>query len=324
MAWRRGQRYGYFTTKKRVAEGLRRAAESLWGGDEKRLPSSAKVYSLATREEEPGRSRRLYPSETSIYEFFSSMNEAWLAAGYLVETVVRKVAHEVITPEVHERLKVCYQHAGKKPRQRPAGVPTLRELGAELGVSHKLLGDYARRQGWVKGKEKPWTRAELRLLDKYAHLAPLTIQQRLKAAGVIRSEMSIRVMRVRRKAHKGAPYYSLTAVCRLLGIDSHKFDRDWLVRFPDELPFELKGTAPKRQCGDVKLLHIDTLRNFICAHPEEIDLAKVDKLWFLWLVTGGGVKMVAPSDRLSMRVEAYQPDKVKEHRTGRKKAEAAG
>jgi hypothetical protein len=316
MARRKGHRYGYFISKKRVVEGLRSAAHYIWGDDEKRLPTDATAYNRGVRQHEPvspGKAARLYPTDSSVYEFFSSMNEAWRAAGFHVETVMRKVAHHTITPEVHERLRVVYQYQGQKRQRRPQGVPTVRELAEEVGVSKKILCDYAARQGWVTPKEKPWTRAELRLLDKYAHLSPAMIQRHLKAAGCLRSEMGIRVMRTRRKAHKGSPYYSSHAMTQLFGIDSHTLDRVWLRKYPDELKYELKGERQRRQAGDIKLFHVDTIRQFVINHPEEIDLRKVDKMWFLWLVTEGKVKLVV-SERLGKRTEGYQPHLQREHR----------
>ena len=77
----------------------------------------------------------------------------------------------------------------------------------------------------------------------------------------------------------------------------------------------MKGTKRKgRQGGDTKLFHVGTVREFVINHPEEIDLRKVDKMWFLWLITGGRVKLIAPSERLGNRAEGYRPDLVREHR----------
>jgi hypothetical protein len=310
------RRYGYFITKKRVIEGLKRAAQSIWGGEIARLPTSSTTYEKEASKREPNqRTHRLYPSQTSVLEFFSSMNEAWWAAGYEVETVVRKVGFRAITPEVHAKLEYIYRFQGLKKSERPADAPTVRAYADEVGVQHHVLCKYASSQGWVIAKEPVWSRVELRLLEKYAHLSPTIIQKHFDAAGFHRTETAIRLMRKRRNAHKGAPYYSATAVCRLIGLDGHKFDRDWLLKFPGELKYEMKGTAKRgKQHADTKLFHIDTLREFFLNHPEEIDLSKVDKIWFLWLVTNGRVKMVAPSERLSKRVEGYQPEMVKEHR----------
>lgn len=118
-----------------------------------------------------------------------------------------------------------------------------------------------------------------------------------------RTELAIRLMRKRRNAHKGSPYYSVNALAQLLGFDPHKFDRDWLRKYPGELKYELKGTARgknSKQHGDTKLIHVNTIREFVLNHPEEVDLHKVDKMWFLWLVTKGRVRLVS-SQRVGRR-----------------------
>jgi len=315
---------GVFRTRKRVLEGLRAAAITIWEGDVKRLPTSTTVYGKATGEAEPvasGRARRFYPAGNAILNHFESMNHAWWALGYKVETITRKKAHSLITPEIHAKLEYIYQFQGAKKPDRPADAPTLREYAAELSASlgvevgHHTFCQYAAKQGWVEPKEPVWSRAELKLLEKYAHLSPVIIQKHFVAAGFKRTVTSIRLMRKRRNSHKGAPYYSTNAVATLLGVDGHHFDRNWLLKFPDELTFEMKGTAKRGgQHADTKLFHVATLREFFWNHPEEIDLAKVDKVWFLWLITNGKVKMVAPSDRLSVRSEGYRPGAAREHR----------
>lgn len=319
LAKRPSRQAGMFKTRKRVLEGLRAAAVTIWDNDETKLPTSTQNYQKAIAEQEPtgpGRPRRLYPSQDAVLNQFQSMAHAWTALGYEVNVTARRVAARVITPEVHQKLEYIYQHQDQR-KDRPLDCPTVREYAEQLGVQHHILCQYAAKQGWVKSKEPNWTRPELKLLEKYAHLSPERIQLYMDKAGFHRTVVSIRLMRKRRNAHKGAPYYSATAVCKLLGVDNHKFERGWLIKYPDELKYELKDTARSektRQHGDVKLYHIDTLREFFCNHPEEIDLSKVDKIWFLWLVTNGRVKMVGSSERLSRRTEGYKPELVKEHR----------
>jgi len=313
-----------FSTRKRVIEGLRAAAITIWKGDVKKLPTSTVAYASAARATEglkPGQAYRLYPPSQAILNHFETMNHAWWALGYEVATLTRKKLHRIMTPAIHKKLEYIYQFQGLKQSERPADAPTLRAYAEQLSkelrtdVGHHNLSQYARKQGWVEPKEPVWSRSELRLLDKYAHLSPVVIQKHFKAAGFRRTEGSIFVMRKRRRSHKGALYYSANSAAKLLGIDSHKFDREWLLKYPGELTYELKGTARKASNQyDTKLFHRDTLRDFFCNHPEEVDLSKVDKIWFLWLITNGRVKMLAPSDRLSLRSEGYRPGTAREHR----------
>src|SRR4051812_48324965 len=104
----RGRRIKFrnpYWTKKRVLEGLQRAARDIWNNEAAQLPSSTTAYIRAVMEREPvasGEMRRMYPGQNRILDFFQSMNHAWSKAGFIVETVVRRRASEIITPEIDE------------------------------------------------------------------------------------------------------------------------------------------------------------------------------------------------------------------------------
>ena len=73
----------------------------------------------------------------------------------------------------------------------------------------------------------------------------------------------------------------------LFGIDSHNVGK-W-IRF-GWLTAEKRGTDRTAvQGGDIWFIHHEQVYRFVLGHPEEIDLAKVDKLWFLDLVTRGKI-----------------------------------
>jgi len=62
---------------------------------------------------------------------------------------------------------------------------------------------------------------------------------------------------------------------------------------------------------------------FFWEHPEEVDLRKVDPLWFQWLISNGKTRMAAaPKEHVSKRTEAYMPELSREHRNFRKKGPA--
>jgi hypothetical protein len=48
--------------------------------------------------------------------------------------------------------------------------------------------------------------------------------------------------------------------------------------------------AGEQQNGDIYLIREKDVRRFILEHPTEIDLRKVDRLWFLDLLTNGLVR----------------------------------
>jgi hypothetical protein len=54
------------------------------------------------------------------------------------------------------------------------------------------------------------------------------------------------------------------------------------------LAAERRGTnRTQRQGGDIWWISDRAVRRFILRYPEEIDLARVEKIWFLDLLTGG-------------------------------------
>ena len=69
------------------------------------------------------------------------------------------------------------------------------------------------------------------------------------------------------------------------GIDSHAVSR-WIKH--GHLKAQLRGTARgQQQNGDIYLIREKDVRRFILEHPTEIDLRKVDQLWFLDVITDG-------------------------------------
>jgi hypothetical protein len=318
-----------YWTKSRVLAALRQAAADFWDNDPEKLPASTgrytemiqTVYGSSTGSGAGRGKRRTYPGTTVILRYWPSMNRAWYELGFIVETKVSRVSAPLLEkhPELMDRLRKVYE---RDQRTKPGpNDMTVRKLADEYGVGHHILCQIAAASGFVTPKEAPWSRAEYQLLEKYGHLSPVIIQKHFVAAGFPRTVVAIRLMRKRRNAHKGSPYYSGTALTKLMGIDGHTIDRNWLIKFPDELPFEMKGTTRHgHQRGDIRLFHVDTIRKFFWNHPEEVDLRKVDPLWFQWLISNGKTRMAAaPKDRISKRAEAYMPEMTRDHkRPGRK------
>ncbi len=83
-------------------------------------------------------------------------------------------------------------------------------------------------------------------------------------------------------------FYSANGLAQALGIDSHAVTR-WIKS--GHLKAKRRGTArTEQQNGDIYLIHEKDVRRFILEHPTDIDLRKVDQLWFLDLITNGLVR----------------------------------
>jgi len=136
---------------------------------------------------------------------------------------------------------------------------------------------------------KPWTRAELHVLDDLVGcVSAATIAKRLHrpVSSVVNK---CKHMRISRRVRDG---YTMRDLELCLGEDHHKISA-WIKN--GWLPDHLQGT--RRHDGNGRDIHrfrekdiLDFLRN----HPQEINLGKVDQTWFLDLVLLRGREVRQP------------------------------
>lgn len=302
-----------FWTKERVLARLRRAVREIYENDSSRLSTCMAKWDRDIAPFIVGQShnRRLYPSSGAVSRACGGMQKAWKLLGYDVQvTLVNKKRKHQFTEEIDNQLREIYSRpaarfGGNNFRAKGKGV---KAYAAELGIDHWILIKRASELGIARVKEKPWSDDELAALREWAHFSPTNIWKRFKERGFKRTEASIACMRKKMHALKGAPWYSGNALAALMGVDQHMVMTNWV---PKGLQFILKGTtrnrSPKQISGDTRLYHASEIRRFFIEHPEEIDLLKVDKYWFLEMITGGAIKQVTPSERIGKRSEAPQP-----------------
>jgi hypothetical protein len=191
----------------------------------------------------------------------------------------------VFTNQIDELIRAIYlDRPGAKTR------PGIRVLAKKVGIPHWALKKRARELGLARTKEKPWSEPELEILARYAWMSDERMRLKLKAAGYSRSATGIH-LKLRRMKFKHDPrFYSANGLAQALGIDSHSVSR-WIRS--GHLKAKLRGTVRgEKQNGDIYLILEKDVRRFILEHPTEIDLRKVDQLWFLDLVTNGLVRSV--------------------------------
>jgi hypothetical protein len=148
---------GTFSTRKRVIEGLKAAATTIWANNVTRLPTSTAVYTQAIRaieNKKRGQPNSLYPSAKAVLNHFETMNHAWWAIGHEVKTLTRLKLHRIMTPTIHEKLEYIYRFQGVKKTDRPADAPTLRDYAAQL----------------TKELEARGLRVDIRKLDPYLNV----------------------------------------------------------------------------------------------------------------------------------------------------------
>lgn len=141
--------------------------------------------------------------------------------------------------------------------------------------------------GLSRVKEKPWSEDEIRILERFGHLHYDIIGRKLKAAGFSRTRTGIVLKRKRLRILQNLEGYSSRALAECFGIDSHGITRWIALGF---LVATKRGTERQpQQGGDIYYIHQNDVKAFVFAHPEQVDLRKVDKFWFLDLVTDGKI-----------------------------------
>jgi hypothetical protein len=184
------------------------------------------------------------------------------------------------TDQIDQLVREIYLDApGAKTR------PGVRLLAKKVGMPHWALKKRARELGLARTKELPWSESELEVLARYAWMSDERIRLKLKTAGYARTVTAIHLKLKRMRFKHDGNFYSACSLAQALGIDPHVVTR-WIKS--GHLKAKLRGTArTEQQNGDSYLIQEKDVRRFILEHPTDIDLRKVDQLWFLDLITNG-------------------------------------
>ena len=189
----------------------------------------------------------------------------------------------VFTDQIDQLIREIYLNH----RDAKTGVGT-RPLAKKVGIPQWALKKRARELGLARTKELPWSEAELGILARYAWMSDERIRLKLKAAGYSRTVTGIHLKLKRMRFKHDGSFYSACSLAQALGIDPHAVTR-WIKS--GHLKAKFRGTArTAQQNGDSYLIQEKDVRRFILEHPTDIDLRKVDQLWFLDLITNGLVR----------------------------------
>ena len=186
----------------------------------------------------------------------------------------------IFTDQIDQRIREIYRnHHDSKTR------PGIRLLAKKVGIPHWALKKRARELGLARTKEQPWSEPELEVLARYAWMSDERIRLKLKAVGYARTVTGINLKLKRMRFKEDESFYSGNGLARALGIDNHTVAR-WIRA--GHLKAKYRGTErTEQQGGDIYLIHEKDIRRFILEHPTDIDLRKVDQLWFLDVITNG-------------------------------------
>jgi hypothetical protein len=182
----------------------------------------------------------------------------------------------------HDAYLRAHYYGGLHQRGR-----VIRELMRQTGFPHWYIKRQARRLGLSMTQDRrPWTEEELEWLDRLlGKVSAATIAKRLK-----RTETSV-VMKIKALGHSRRVSEGCTMrdLEECFGEDHRKIQR-WITQ--GWLRVQLQGTRRHDGNGhDIHRFSEKDLLAFLKRHPEQINLGKVDQLWFLDLVLLRGTEL---------------------------------
>src|SRR2546428_3355387 len=182
----------------------------------------------------------------------------------------------------HDAYLRAHYHGGLHQRGR-----VISALARQTGFPRWYIKRQARRLGLTMHPDRrPWTNEELEILERLlGKVSAATIAKRLK-----RTETSV-VMKIKSLGHsrRVSEGYALRDLEECLGEDHHKIQK-WIAH--GWLRDGLQGTNRHDGNGhDIHRFREKDIIAFIKQHPREIDLGKVDQVWFLDLVLLKGTEL---------------------------------
>lgn len=186
------------------------------------------------------------------------------------------------TPAMDDEIRLAYHLYLDHNNRRAIGG-----CAKKLGVPRWLVTRRGGTLGLARVKEPAWSAEEVSLLERWGHLTDAVIQRKLKAVGFQRSVNGIHLKLKRLRIKQNLDGYSAWSLARAFGVDSHKVT-NWIRR--RMLRATLRGTdRTEIQGGDTFWITQSAVREFVFSYPDEVDLRKVEKWWFLDLVTNGRI-----------------------------------
>lgn len=186
------------------------------------------------------------------------------------------------TPAMDDAIRVAYRLFLDYGNRKAIGA-----CAARLQLPKWMVNRRAAILGLARVKELVWSNEEVALLERWGHLTDAVIQRKLKEAGFDRSVNGIHLKLKRLRIKQNLDGYSAHSLATAFGVDGHKITY-WIHR--KMLRATRRETdRTERQGGDTYWITHEAVYNFVLSHPDEIDLRKVEKWWFLDLVTGGHI-----------------------------------
>lgn len=154
---------------------------------------------------------------------------------------------------------------------------TITELARIFNVPRWAVRRRAGMLGVSRVKERPWSPEGVAFLEAhYSKKSVIWLSKKLH-----RSATAILMKKRRLGLRKTDDGYTLRMVCEGFGVDHHKVGR-WI----EQGWLKSRGRGIERPQGDYRFFTDEALRRFVRRHPDQIDLKRVEKIWFIDLLAG--------------------------------------
>ncbi|MDP2856551.1 MAG: hypothetical protein Q8P50_01060 [Bacillota bacterium] len=160
--------------------------------------------------------------------------------------------------------------------------PTVRgrsqEIADRLKVPRWAVNRRAAALGLSRPKDRPWSAQEGAYLEaNFHHVSAKTLARRLA-----RSPTAVKLKAKRLGLRKYDEGYTASSLAEALGVDPH-----WVLARIRSRKLRASHRHTERtiqQGGDSWLVTDDAVLELLAEHPYDIDLRKVDSLWFMDLI----------------------------------------
>jgi hypothetical protein len=164
----------------------------------------------------------------------------------------------------------------------------LKACASRVRWPHWAVKKRGRELGFARASEnRPWDPCEEALLLGWAHHSDATIVRKLREAGHSRTATAVHLKIKRQRIRATLDGYSGRSLAEAFGVDDHKIQR-WIAA--GQLKGERREQArTPQQGGNAWWIRHADVKAFVLRCPDEVDLKKVEKWWFLDLLTDGRI-----------------------------------
>lgn len=173
--------------------------------------------------------------------------------------------------------------------KRTSELPSYSQYAARLGVPKHAVIQRKRALGLIAEKKAPpWSKEELHLLKRCSWMTANMAYKRLTKAGFKRSVSAVTLKLKRlRLSRRNREWLTARDLAEGLGIDSHKV-AEWvkadLIK-AKRREFEANGQEANGKGALIEYVFFpDHIRTFLLQHNSEIDLRKVDQVFFFDII----------------------------------------